>query len=404
MNICILTQATLSHQMGGTEVHCQTICRMAVRSGHNVTVITTRHPRGIEYEETDGAKVYYLANTRPGRFDGRWGRESSEKLIQLHRAKRFDVVWAENLCGYYYAWKVRPRVNIPVISIIQSLGIVGHIASEFNRLSSFSEARGFFLKYLPEAIFHYIPWFYLVLRYSDAVIGISDETVKDLKKEFGVNKDKTFIVYDGIDTQVFSPDEQKRKSIRDKFGLCAEDKLVMMSGVVYKQKGMHIGLSAFAGIRKDIPDAKMMIVGEGPQLAELKVLAGFLGVSADVIFTGLIRNEETSWYYNACDVLLVPTLRAEGLCIVAVEGMSCARPVVISAMGGTRSTIDDGVSGFFVRPKDINALGQKLRLLLKDPPLCRKMGLAAREKALARFSQTKMIEEYFNICGKIINP
>lgn len=359
MNICILTRATLAHQMGGTQVHCQTLGKMAVQTGHSVKIITTRHPRGLEYEKKNGFSIYYLPDTKFAQLSKSWWKESAKKIVQLHKKDPFDIIWAENLSGYYYAGKVKPLLKIPIVSIIQGLGILGHIRSEWNRVSSFKEFSSFTGKYLPEALLFYIPWFWRTLKYSDAIIGISDQTVEALKKEFRVDEKKMFVVYDGIDTAIFKPDGRKREFIRKKFSLDEKDKVLLMAGVVHKQKGMHIGLLAFAQIKKEVKNTKLMIVGSGPQLDALKKLAKQLHIDKDVIFCGLIPNEQTPLYYNGCDIFVNPTLRVEGLSIVTIEAMSCGKPVVTSRIGGTQSTIDDGVSGFFVKPKDVKSLAKK---------------------------------------------
>jgi hypothetical protein len=83
MKICILACSTLVHQMGGAEVHCQTMSETAVKMGHAVLIITTRHPRGVEYEEKNGCGIYYLPDTRPARMSKSFWEESAKKINQL---------------------------------------------------------------------------------------------------------------------------------------------------------------------------------------------------------------------------------------------------------------------------------------------------------------------------------
>ena len=403
MNICILTCSTLSHQMGGTEVHCQILSEMAVQKGHSVTVITTKHPTGLEYEQKNGSDIYYLSDTRAARLSKSWWKESAKKIVLLHQKKPFDIIWAENLSDYYYAWKVKPLLKIPNISIIQGLGILGYIRSEWNRVSSFKELLSFTGKYLPEAFFFYIPWFFRTLKYSDAIVGVSDEAIAGLKKEFRIPAEKFSVIYNGIDTAIFAPDEHKREFIRKKLALGEKHKLLLMVGVIHKQKGMHIGLEAFVQIKKIIPEVKMIIVGDGPHLESLKKLVKELNIEDDVVFCGLIPNEETPFYYNAADLFFNPTLRFEGFCIVTIEAMSCGKPSVVSLIGGTKSTIDDRVNGFFVRPKDVKSLADKTVEILSNPLLAKRMGERAREKAFAKFSKEKMINDYLHISQKLID-
>ena len=285
---------------------------------------------------------------------------------------------------------------------MHGLGIIGVIRSYWNSISSFKEFIHFMGRYLPESIFLTLPLFWRTLNYSDAIVAVSNETAKSMQIEFFIDAEKLFVVYNGIDTDIFKPDENKRLTIRKKYSLGEEAKVILMAGVVHKQKGMHIGLKIFAEMKKKNPEAKMVIVGDGPQLESLKKLAKRLTIENEVIFCGFIPNEETYLYYNTADIFLNPTIRVEGLPIVTLEAMACGLPVVVSRIGGTQSTIDDGVSGFFVRPKDNRLLIKKTVQILNDPILSKKMGENGRQKVLVKFSKEKMISDYLNISKRLV--
>ena len=383
--------------MGGTQVHCHTLAETAVKKGHSVIVLTTRHPKGVEVEQRQGYSIYYLPDTTPGRLNSAWWRQSLSKIIEINKKDKIDIIWAENLSGYYYALKAGLKINIPLISIIQGSGLSGHIKSEWNRVSTFKEFCIFMLKRLPEAFLCYLPWFKSVARNSNAIAAVSDQAKQGLEREFGIENKRLFVVYNGIDTEIFKPDKQKRERIRKKFSLKDNDKVILMLGIAHKQKGMHIGLRAFVKVAKEVPGAKIMVVGDGIELRSLKILARRLNIDKEVIFAGLIPNEETSFYYNAADVFLNPTLRDEGHPIVMVEAMASGLACVASAIGGTQATIDEGVSGFFVRPKDEETLAKRTIEILSDPELKARLSKNAREKAISKFSKDNMIESYLRI-------
>ena len=146
----------------------------------------------------------------------------------------------------------------------------------------------------------------------------------------------------------------------------------------------------------------MMIVGNGPQLEMLKKMAKGLKIRENVIFCGFVSNEEMPLYYNAAEIFINPTVREEGLSIVVVESMACGLPVVSSRIGGTASTIDEGVSGFFVKPKDEKMLIKKSIEILSNKKLAERFGKNARAKALAQFSKEKMVADYLDISQRLI--
>lgn len=402
MNICILSKVALAHHIGGMEIHLDILSAAVAALGHSVTVITTRHPEGLDREAKNGYQIYYLSNTRPARYSRSWWRESAKKVIDLHREKRFDVIWSQSFSAFYYAYRVKRFLNIPLITVSHGSGIIGHTRSEWNRIDSVKEYIGFFTKFLPEALFGYAFWYYHTLANSEAVIGVSRAAVESLQKEKVWPLKKTAIIYNGIDTSIFKPDPALRKSVREKYSIDKKAKLLLMLGVLHKQKGIQYGFQAFKKIKGQVPQAKVMVVGWGPHLDWLKQLSEELEIANDVIFCGKIPNKELPGYYNAGDLFLNPTVRVEGLSIVTVEAMSCGKPIIISKIGGTQSTIDHEVSGYFVAPKDVDSIAEQAVRILSDETLAETFGRNARLKVEEQFNQEKMAGDYLQVSREII--
>ena len=260
----------------------------------------------------------------------------------------------------------------------------------------------FITKTLPEALLFYTLWFYRTLRNSEMVIGVSAKTVEDMKREFFGTYKRAMVVLNGIDTSVFKPDMESRTTIRQKYSIGENDKVIGMVGVIHRQKGMHYGLMALQKIKKKVPGAKVMVVGGGPDLNWLKGLAVELNIEDSVIFCGSIPNTELSGYYNACDVFISPTVRIEGLPIVILEAMSCGKPQVVSDVGGIGSAVEDGINGFLVQPKNKEALTNAIITVLSDDTLAAEMSRNARHKVEREFSREKMAGDYLDLSLKVI--
>jgi glycosyltransferase involved in cell wall biosynthesis len=323
-------------------------------------------------------------------------------LERLHEEAPLDVIWAENLAGRGYLRRGRRRLGVPIISILQGLGIRGHLRSEWNRVRSAGELATFAGIVLPRALGVYARWFRAVVQGSDGVVGISDQTVAAARREVRVDPQKLTVIYDGVDTDRFRPDPEGRARVRAATGIAAEAPVVVMAGVLSKQKGMDIGLRVFAEVVAEGGDARMLIVGDGEEAVPLHELARDLGVAERVVFTGAVPNDAMPSYLQAGDVFLNATVRAEGLSIVTVEAMACGLPVIVSRGGGTESTAEDGVSGIFVTPGDSGEVAAALRGLLADPGRARAMGDAARARACARFSLETMLADYFTLTARVV--
>jgi len=396
MKICLLTTSTTAHRMGGTEVHAEGMAAEAVRQGHQVFIVTTAHPRGIPEETRNGCRVIYLSGTshEMSRRDApAWWAASAGRTAGLCETEGIDIVWAENFSGLSYA-ALPARQRRPVISIVQGLAVRGEVISNFNSITSARELFYFFSRYAAQTLFYYLPRFRALVRDSDLLIGISNETVAALKAEYPGSAEKTAAIFNPVDTERFKPDPTLRRSGRERLGLPNSAVAVLMSGVLHKQKGLHLGLLAFAQLAGSYPQARLIIAGDGPEKERLAALAGELGLTARVTFLGLVPNDEMPLYYNSADAYLNPTLRMEGLGIVNIEAMACGLPCVVSLIGGTGSTIQDGISGFFVKPGDLDGLKNSLAALLRDAGLRERMAAEARARALRCFDLKKNLAAY----------
>lgn len=402
MKICLLTKTTLAHGLGGVEVHVDILSRTIPATGNQLTILASRHPDGLKMEERLGSVTHYLDNTRPARYNAAFFRAAREKLIELHRREPFDVIWAEDFAAYGCMDNFPGETRPPLISIMQGSGLRGLIRSEWNRIDLPQEYIQFLFKFLPEALLFYSFLYGRVLRRSDAVVPVSRETAEEYRHEHGVARDRLRVVFNSVDIDRFSPNPDLRQQLRHRQNLNNNHFVILMAAVVHKQKGMHIGMEAFHGIARRFPAARLWVAGGGPQLTELKELAARLGISDRTVFFGPVNNDDMPAYYNAADVYLNPTLRFEGLTITTLEAMACGKPIVISRIGGTPSTIEEGLSGFFVPPGHSEPIQEKLTRLMEDPNLRMQMGIEARQRAFVHFSRNKMAQDLLSISDTLI--
>lgn len=404
MRICLLTTSTTAHQMGGTEVQAETLAAEAARQGHKVFILTTAHPGGLKKENKNGYEVIYLEGTSHAmsrRDAPAWWAASAARTAELCGAEKIDVVWAENFAGLSYA--ALPRTSRrPVLSIVNGLAVRGEIRSNFNRISSPGEALYFFTRYAAQALFYYIPWFRALVRDSDLLVGVSNETVVALETEFPGSGKKAVAILNPVDTGIFKPDPELRAAAREKLGFGGDEIVLLMSGVLNKQKGMHIGLKVFANLAGTFPAARLIIAGDGPEKEHLRALCGQLGIAGKVVFCGLVPNREMPLYYNSADIYLNPTLRIEGLAIVILEAMACGLPCVVSRIGGTASALEEGKSGFFTGPGDTEDLAAAISRLLLDPALRAEIGENARRRAVQVFSKEIVAARYLEVSEALL--
>jgi phosphatidylinositol alpha-mannosyltransferase len=149
---------------------------------------------------------------------------------------------------------------------------------------------------------------------------------------------------------------------------------ILFVGRLEKRKGANYLLNAYARLKKNYPNIRLIIVGPGVNLRrryELKVRFSRL---KDVVFTGGVRYEDLPRYYQTADIFCAPATGKESFGIVLLEAMALGKPIVATSNEGYASVISHGEQGLLVPPKNIKALAEALKSLIEDSSLRRSLG------------------------------
>ena len=158
---------------------------------------------------------------------------------------------------------------------------------------------------------------------------------------------------------------------------------VLFVGRLAAVKGVPLLLEAFARARASHPDARLTLVGDGPERPALEARAAALDISSAVSFTGYLDQDEVAAALAEADMLVLPSF-AEGLPVVLMEALASRIPIIATQVAGVAELVRDGETGFLVPPGDVESLTDRLNQLLSDPELCRRMGEAGRNAVLAQ--------------------
>ncbi|MGW7271248.1 glycosyltransferase [Streptomyces sp. NPDC054864] len=181
------------------------------------------------------------------------------------------------------------------------------------------------------------------------------------------------VIPNGVDVERFRP--QAAQSARTALGLSQREPLVVCVGRLCRQKGQDVLLRAWAAVAERMPLARLALVGDGPDAAGLREQA-----PASVRFVGDVQ--DAAPWYRAADLVVLPS-RWEGMALVPLEAMACARPVVVTDVDGARESLPPGLAPHgLVPPEDPQALARALLGLLGDPPLRESLGRAAHRHVL----------------------
>ncbi|ODS31313.1 MAG: putative glycosyltransferase [Candidatus Scalindua rubra] len=378
------------------EIHGKLLSEGLTKRGHEVTIISTKNPSNLEFEEINGIKINYLQNTVFGSKRKNWPNASLNKFLELNDRNPFDIILSQQSSAYSFPRSILKKNKIPLITRVAGTQL-DMLMSVYNQTLNFK--RGFLdlFKEILRTFYNYLLVELPLYHKSTEIIVVNHKLANSLKRFYFVDKEKTNLVFHGTNTEIFKPDKKLRDSIKDKYRISTDCKILLIASTVSKQKGFNLALIAFKKIFQTHPNIKLLVVGEGIYLEDLKRLAHQLNVQNNVIFTGHVANEEIFRYYNASDIFLLPTLRVEGFPRVLVEAMSCKKPIVASRIGGIPSIIDDGKNGLLITPGNTKELIDKILFLLNNKDFANKLAVNAREKAVKIFSLEKMVEETIKV-------
>jgi len=235
------------------------------------------------------------------------------------------------------------------------------------------------------------------LRRADAVIGVSQSVAGSILAA-GYPPERTHAVLNAIDASPFDP-ALDGSPVREELGLPPGAPVVVSISRLFHWKGHTELVRAFAEVRRELPAARLVIVGEqdsgaGPErpnyLAELKQLASDLGLEKSITFTGW--RKDIPRVLAAADVFALPSYQ-EPFGLVFLEAMAMKKPVVALDSGGTPEVVEHGRSGLLSQHRDLPALAANLLALLRDPGLRVRMGEYGRQVVLTRFTPARMARD-----------
>ncbi len=219
-----------------------------------------------------------------------------------------------------------------------------------------------------------------VMESVDAIVVSTAQERDDVARLYHTSPHRVRIIPAGVDLELFQPVDKVRA--REELGL-RENKVILYVGRIEPLKGLDILLNAVAML-EDPSEARLLIVGGTPgqdkELARLETLAVELGIADRVTFTGALNQSELPKYYSAADVFVLPSY-SESFGLVALEAMACGTSVVASRVGGLKTFIQDGKTGYLIPWRCPEPFAQRIDVLLSNPPLRELMGKAAAAKA-----------------------
>jgi N-acetyl-alpha-D-glucosaminyl L-malate synthase BshA len=368
VNIGIICYASI----GGSGIVATELGKMLAFRGHHVHVLSSDTPFRLGGDYQPGLSFHRVETPNYPLFrEPQYLLALANKIVQVSRDERLDIVHAHyavpHATAAYLGRQILAATNggsVPrVITTLHGTDITLLGADR-----SYSEIVAF------------------SIQRSDGVTAVSESLKANTYRELGQICDIR-VIPNFVDGESYR--RRDRTELRAQLAPAGE-KLIIHVSNFRPVKRVTSAIEVFRQIRLAVP-ARLLMVGDGPDLAEAVRLARTHGLTEHVQFLG--DQEQVVPLLSVSDLFLMPSLQ-ESFGLAALEAMACEVPVVASRVGGVPDLIEDGVSGFLCPVDDLEAMARAGIRLLTDERLHRRVALAARAVAEGRFADTKIIPMY----------
>jgi glycosyltransferase involved in cell wall biosynthesis len=357
----------------GGSVHIKELVNAFDALGHSVHVVCA--PRGTGHDELRAALTEFplplgaeLCTMRM--FDIGWTRlrDIADALGQLVRRKHetagFDFIYERYSLWSRAGVRAARRLGIPAVIEVNAPLLLEQ--SRYRKLVNVDVAAAIEAEVFVE---------------SDVLIAVS-ESVRDYLIAKGALPSRVHVIPNGANVARFHPRVEPAR-----LELLENDLVIGFTGGLAPWHGLPDLVEAFRLTLLACPQARLIIVGDGPMRATIEGLAAAAGVADRVMITGWRPHSEIPALLRRFDIAVAPYPEIDGFYFSPLklfEYLAAGRPVVASAIGQITDVIEDGVNGLLVAPGRPDRLAERLVRLLKDAPLRARLGRAARATAEER--------------------
>jgi len=345
---------------GGTEAWMLALSKHLVGRGHRVTVCGRPGSRWLETCRACGCPAVELSMRGDFRPSDLW------TLREVYRRHTIDLVVTKMRQCIRMAWAARLLAGGGGPAILCRMG-----NGEMKR------------SYGAKLTYRYM---------ADRYVTPSEHSRRELLRYGYYGEERIRAIPNGV--EIPPEDTTARERLRAELALGAS-RVLIVTGRLHPIKDHACLFDAFAALRRDFPDLRLLVVGDGAERATLEDHARRLGIDEAAVFTGF-RTDVTD-LLRAADIFVLPSL-LEGMPHAVLEAMAVGLPVVASAVGGVPEVVAHGDTGLLVSAGDAGLLRGAIGRLLAEPELAAQMGRAGLERVRTSFTMERMLGESEACC------
>ena len=353
-------------------MHIRSLVEALKANGHDVTILS---PPGVDPLKSAGVMPFLRKSDHAVGIQRVWKYISCE-------CPQFAFEVFEILYNLFVPFRLLPimwrqpgavlyerHANFMFMGVLLGKWLRRPVLLEVNELAGFKRARGLIMERLARKIDAWI------FSRADHILCVSSVLADEVVQR-GAHGESVHVLPNAIDQGRFlSPGPAS--SLRVRLGL--EGSIVIGHvGLFYRWDRLDVLIELVKIIRDGHPNAKVLLVGDGPEMENLKQTARRLGMENTVIFPGPVHRDDVPAYIDAMDICVLPDSNAFGSPIALFEFMAMGKPCIVPDLGPMRDVIENNVTGVVFPHGDYAALGRVLLRLVEDPAIRSQLGARAR--------------------------
>jgi glycosyltransferase involved in cell wall biosynthesis len=359
--------------IGGSEIEAQRVCAGLLGRGHRVEVICCGGepmPEAKRWVDPFGVPVR-MYGSGPGRRND-FAYAAGVVWSLLRERRNFDLI-------YFLMPGVQVALGVPLARLLGLRSVMKFAGSNEIKHTLACNIG---------------PMEVAALRkWCEKTMVLNDGMVEEALAA-GFERSRLMWMPNPVDTAVYSPCvPAERKALRAALGIPADALQAIFVGRLAPEKELPVLIDGFAAAAAQNPQARLVLVGDGPVRPALAQQVSDRGIAGRVTFAGMQSSDQIARWLQASDVYSLVSSR-EGLPVSLIEAMATALPSVVTDIPGTAQLIDEARHGFRVPVGDSGAVGAALLRLFNDPGMRAEFGAAARPIAVERFSLDKVLSDY----------
>ncbi len=312
--------------------------------GHYVHVFSTGSRSDISFNRNDSTVTIYTGLKFPLYKEYKVALFPHSSVMYSF-AKDLEIVHSHAVASMGFpAIATAKTLNLPLVGTFHTL-----LPNAMHYLTRNKRAQAVLSKATWKAIDAFYMPFDLVTAPSQAIADLMDEN--------GIHGVK--VVSNGLNLGKYNPRVTGRSQIRGKLGIKPSDKVGAFIGRIVEEKNIDVLVRATELVLREVPEFKLLVCGDGPDLARVKKLVKELGLQKSVIFTGYVPYSDIQHYFAAADVCLTAST-FETQCISLLEGLACGLPAVAANSLALPEAVKNKYNGYLFEPGDEEECAQKI--------------------------------------------